>query len=78
MVGMFLWLLNKSLLGAGTAGSRFRIPNMQVTGEGTTKAEAACRAEAGELCLENQAQEPRVPLTVTCLLCDQRYVRDIF
>lgn len=56
-VGMFLWLLNKSLLGACTAGSHFRIPNMQVAGEGTTKAQAACRAQAGELCLENQAQE---------------------
>lgn len=81
VVGVFLWLLNKSLLRAGTTGSRFRIPNMQVAGGGTTKAEAACRAQAGELCLEKtlqDPQEPRVPLTVTCLLCDQGYVRDIF
>lgn len=27
MAGVFLWLLNKSLLEAGTAGSRFRIPD---------------------------------------------------
>lgn len=78
VVGVFLWLLNESLLGAGTAGFHFRIP--KAGGRGHHR--GGQPAELGRWTLPGEdGQELRVPgapLVVTCLLCDHGCVWDIF
>lgn len=57
VAGVFLRLLNKSLLGAGTAGSRFRIPDThsRPSGGGTGRGQPA---ELGQVALPGPGQSP--------------------
>lgn len=69
---MFVWLLNKSLLEAGTAGSRFRIPDTHSRlGEGTTPGQPGePRQVAFALGTQGTGTAPGTKLAITCLLSD--------
>lgn len=83
MAGVFLPLLNKLLLGAGTAGSHFRIPDTHSgLGEAPPEGEGSLQS-SGRWPLPGEDQDrilsaPGAPLTATCLLCDAGRVQDIF